>query len=164
MCLCLTRFLFDMGKLKDITSDKKIRISALLATGNYSQREIAKREGVSRQTVQRIAALEKENIPSTSTGRSFCGSKRKTTGRVDRQIVQIATTNRMFSCKAIQKELSNKGVPISERTIRRRLYEAGLKCRRPVKKPKLTPAMKKARYRWAKQHKNYTIDDWRKVR
>lgn len=134
------------------------------ATGDYSQREIARKEGVSRQTVQRIAVLVKENIPCTSTGRSFCGNKRVTTGRVDRRIIQIATENRMLSAKAIKTQISDEGHEISERTIRRRLYEAGLKCRRPAKKPKLTVAMRKARYQWAKQHKNYTLDDWRKVR
>lgn len=160
----MTHALFATGKLKDITNEKKLRISALLATGDYSQREIARKEGVSRQTVQRLATLVKENIPSTSSGRSFGGRKRITTSRVDRRITQIATTNRMLSSKAIKQKLSEEGHEISERTIRRRLYEAGLKCRRPVKKPRLTPAMKKARYRWAIQHKNYTVDDWRKVR
>ncbi|XP_072377882.1 zinc finger MYM-type protein 1-like [Diabrotica undecimpunctata] len=37
------------------------------------------------------------------------------------------------------------------------------KCRRPVKKPKLIPQMLKKRLAWAKIHKDWSIDDWRKV-
>lgn len=136
----------------------------MLRTGKYSQRQIAQKEGISRRTVQRIANLMKENIPSTSTGRSFCGRKRITTRRLDRHIVKLAEENRRRSSRSIKKILSEEGHELSTRTIRRRLYEAGLKCRRPVKKPKLTNAMKKTRYSWAKLHENYTVEDWKKVR
>lgn len=153
----------DMGKVKDISVEKKARISAILETGNYSQREIARIEGVSRQTVQRIAYLMKENIPGTSSGRSNCGRRMKTSVREDRHIIKIATENRRLSSKGIKKILAEEGMKISERTIRRRLYGANFKCRRPVTTPRLTLKMKKKRYEWAKQFKNYTINDWRKV-
>lgn len=152
-----------MGKVKDISVEKKARISALLETGNYAQREIARIEGVSRQTVQRIAYLIKENIPATSSGRSNCGRRMKTSVRDDRRIIRVATENRRLSSKGIKKILAEEGMKISERTIRRRLYGANFKCRRPITTPRLTVKMKKARYEWAKQFKNYTINDWRKV-
>lgn len=153
-----------MGRGKDISNEKKLRITALLDTGEYSQRTIAKKEGVSRQTVQRIAALMKENIPTTSSGRAFCGKKRITNDRDDRRILKIAMENRLLSRKEITKIISEEGVKVSTRTVQRRLYEGGLKCRRPIKKPKLTPTMKKTRYEWAKRHEHLTINDWRKVR
>lgn len=154
----------NMGKAKDISSEKKARISTLLSTGDYSEREVARREGVSRGAVRRIARLIKENIPGTSTGRTFCGRKKVTSSRDDRHIIKLATEKRTLSSRGIAKILAEEGRQISERTVRRRLYAAGLKCRRPIRKPKLTPSMKKARFQWAKRYENYSIDDWRKVK
>lgn len=152
-----------MGRKKDITVEKKTRISALLETGQYSQREISRLEGVSVQTVHRIAILNRENIPTTSSGRPFGGRKSITTPREDRKIIKIALANRRLSSKDIQKKLAEEAVQVSERTVRRRLYAAALKCRRPLKKPRLTPKMKQARYNWAKEHQDYSVDDWAKV-
>ena len=61
------------------------------------------------------------------------------------------------------KDWESHGVQVSARTVRRRLVESGLRARRPRKKPKLTPAMIKKRYEWARHHKNFTKDDWSKV-
>lgn len=152
-----------MGRKSDLSAEKKSRICALLETGKFSQREIARKEAVSHQSVLRIAKRIKENIPSTSTSRQNCRRKRKTTIRDDRQIVKLAKENRFMSLKSIHRNVRGQGLNISERTVRRRLYEGGLKCRRPVRKPKLTERMKKARYNFAKQYRDYTVDDWKKV-
>lgn len=165
-CFIIKRFLkfnFDMGRKRDLSAEKKSRICALLQIGMLSQREIARIEEVSHQSVMRIAQRMKENIPSTSTSRQNCRRKRKTTIRDDRQIVKLAKENRFMPLKSIHRNVRGLGLNISERTVRRRLYESGLKCRRPVKKPKLTERMKKARYNFAKQYRDYTVDDWKKV-
>lgn len=153
----------DMGRKKDLSVEKKSRITALLETGKFSQREIARKERVSHQTVMRIAKRINENIPSTSGSRQNCRKKRKTAVRDDRLIVKLAKENRNMSLTAIYKKVRDSGVNISARTLRRRLYENGLKCRRPVKKPRLTDRMKRARYNFAKQYRHYTVDDWKKV-
>ena len=47
--------------------------------------------------------------------------------------------------------------------MRRRLLEEGFVSRYSAKKPFLTLKMKKKRLQWAKEHKNWTLDDWKSV-
>lgn len=155
--------LYKMGKCKDISNNKKIQIQTLLETGLYSHREIARKAAVSHQTIGRIAVLMKENIPSTSSGRTYCGASRKTTDREDRIIINRALQNRQLSNKELKRLLEEDNIKISERTLKSRLYEANIRSRRPAKKPKLTVKMKRARLQWAKQHQHFTIEDWEKV-
>ena len=63
----------------------------------------------------------------------------------------------------LQRDFFCAGVVIDASTVRRRLLEVGRKARRPVKKQLLTAAMKKKRLAWAKEHKNWGIESWRKV-
>ncbi|CAK1590972.1 unnamed protein product [Parnassius mnemosyne] len=48
-------------------------------------------------------------------------------------------------------------------TLRRRWKEQNFSCRRPLKKPKLTPAMRLKRLEFAKKYKHWTVEDWHKV-
>ena len=54
------------------------------------------------------------------------------------------------------------GVRISSSTVRRRLLEAG-KAKKFLKNHLLTKKMKKKRLEWARTHKNWTVEDWKKV-
>lgn len=152
-----------MGKCKDICEDKKAAIVALLDAKNFSFREIARKAKVSHQTVMRINKKLHENQRQVNNKRRNCGKKRKTTPRVDRRIIQKACENRFLSTRSLHQDLLDEGIEISSMTLRRRLYEANLKSRRPVKKPKLTPKMRKARLEFALAHQHYTIPDWKKV-
>ena len=63
----------------------------------------------------------------------------------------------------LKTALETSGVKVSVATLRRRSYEQGFKCRRPLQKPKLTPAMIHKRHMWAKEHAHFTQDDWNNV-
>src|SRR6478609_10479941 len=52
---------------------------------------------------------------------------------------------------------------LSVRTVRRRLSDAGLTARKARKKPLLTKAHKKARLASAKNHANWTNEQWGNV-
>lgn len=152
-----------MGKRKDVTNEKKIAIETLLKTGIYSHREIARREHVSRQVVDKVAKLIAENLPSTSSGRTHCGRHRKTTVREDRVIVKRSLEHRRQPLRAVLRTLEADDIKISRRTLQSRLYEAKIYSRRPAKKPRLTERMRKMRLQWAIQHKNLTVEDWKQV-
>jgi len=68
------------------------------------------------------------------------------------------------SAKKIRAELGETGSRIIRRTISRRLTdEFGLKSRKPVRKPRLTPAMKLKRLQFAKKYKDWTSQQWSRV-
>jgi hypothetical protein len=52
---------------------------------------------------------------------------------------------------------------VSPRTIQRRLIQAKLFSRRPVKKPLVSRRNRLARLAFAREHINWTIHDWKKV-
>ena len=53
--------------------------------------------------------------------------------------------------------------PVSTSTVKRRLWDAGLLGRVAKKKPYLRLANKKKALRWAKEHRYWTEEDWKKV-
>ena len=92
-----------------------------------------------------------------------CGRPRITSERTDRKIRDICIQNRKSALNLLEKHITEAGIQVSERTLRRRLAEEGLVSRRPARKPRLTPAMITKRYRWAQKYKKFTKDDWKKV-
>ena len=61
------------------------------------------------------------------------------------------------------KDLAHAGVKISSSTVRKRLLESGRRAMRPLKKQLLTKKMKSKRLAWAKKHKTWTVEEWKKV-
>ena len=55
------------------------------------------------------------------------------------------------------------GVKVSDRTVRRRLVNAGLPARIARKKPFLNVVQRQKRVVWAKEHVSWTAEDWKKV-
>ena len=60
----------------------------------------------------------------------------------------------------INRERENK---VSPQTIRRALKDARVFAKKRVKKPALTVVHKRNRLRWANTHREWTIDDWKRV-
>lgn len=92
-----------------------------------------------------------------------CGRKKITTPRDMRKIREVCMQNRKAPRALLTKIIQEAGVNISLGTVRRRVKDLGFTCRRPAKKPLLTPAMMEKRLKWAKDHKEWTADDWNRV-
>jgi transposase len=88
------------------------------------------------------------------------GRPRKTSSVQDTMIVKVADQNAEESSKVIARKLKRKKVSISDRTVRRRLNEAGLQSLAPTVKPLLTDRHRKGRSEWAKANKDR---DWNQV-
>jgi transposase len=153
-----------MGKNSDLSPRKVGQIKLLLCESLLKQREIAVKLGISPQTVSVIKKKIDRGVDIASKRIGRCGRKRKTSPRTDRFIVQKALKNRRMSCRRISIGLAASGVAIARRTINDRLLERGLKAYRPRKKPRLTKAMIKARLDWARDHVEWTPEQWGKVR
>ncbi|KAK1791249.1 hypothetical protein P4O66_013265 [Electrophorus voltai] len=64
----------------------------------------------------------------------------------------------------LQKEWhAAAGVNCTERRVRNRLLEAGLKSCKARKKPFINEKQRRARLKFAKDHKDWTVEDWSKV-
>ena len=73
-------------------------------------------------------------------------------------------TQKSETAKEIQKSLENElKVAVSERTVRRALVAGGLKATEKKKKPLLSEKNRENRLAFAKRHKDWTVEDWKRV-
>lgn len=80
------------------------------------------------------------------------GRPRATAPKVDQEIVSRASQQTFVTSRAIQNQLKRQHVEISDRTVRRRLSEAGAKFGLPMSKPLLTDQHQENRLTWAHAH------------
>ena len=81
---------------------------------------------------------------------------RLTTAEEDQLMIDLTNEEMDATSETVKQELEKK-VVISNRTIRRRLHEAGLQYMRPLSKPLLNEQPRQRRVQWAREMKNY---DW----
>ena len=90
--------------------------------------------------------------------------QRKTTEREDRRIHRLSEENRHKTAVDIHSELAQELTkPISVRTVKRRLNEFGLMGRIARKKPFISKKNQKERLKWAKEHVDWSQEQWSKV-
>ncbi|KAL7890386.1 hypothetical protein AOLI_G00026440 [Acnodon oligacanthus] len=95
------------------------------------------------------------------TGR---GRNRLSTDRDDRQLIRMSVSNWRTTSSDLQKEWQMAAqVKCTARTVRNRLLEAGLKSCKARKKLFINKKQRRARLKFAKDHKYWTIEDWSKV-
>lgn len=90
--------------------------------------------------------------------------RRVTTRRQDRYITVSHLRDRFTSSTGTARQImGSHGRNIAPQTVRNRLREVGLRCRRPMKGVTLTLRHRQARLRWARQHFRFTRADWANV-
>jgi transposase len=150
-----------MVKTVEMTPRRKSVCVALHNEG-YSTRDIAHRIGFNKSSVSRL--LKKWKDTGSTERKEGRGRKKLSTPSQDRFLMRLSLRNRLATStdlKPIWESVLEQQV--SARTIRRRLCGMGMTSHRPTKKPLLTKKMKSARLKWAKEHRSWTEDDWRKV-
>ncbi|GFX98017.1 transposable element Tcb2 transposase [Trichonephila clavipes] len=92
------------------------------------------------------------------------GRPRGTTPTDDRYIVLQARRNRWQTAGEITIHTTQvTGRPISRFTVARRLHGGGLFARRPVRCVPLTPAHRRRRSLWCREHRNWRDNEWGRV-
>ncbi|GFW75786.1 transposable element Tc1 transposase [Trichonephila clavipes] len=92
------------------------------------------------------------------------GRPRGTTPADDRYIVLQARRNRRQTAGEIARHTTQAtGRPISRFTVARRLNGGGLFARRPVRCVPLTPAHRRRRSLWCREHRNWRDNEWGRV-
>lgn len=144
--------------MKPITKSKKNSIVSLLKKG-MSCREIAEKLNVGKSTVSRIRKSD-DCLASVSKG----GRPKKFTSRDKVYCVHQITKGRKSGAVAVKKcLLGEHGVDVDPNTVRRSLRESGIKSKSKPKKPLLRAENRKKRLKWAKEHRHWTVEDWKRV-
>ncbi|GFT03851.1 transposable element Tcb1 transposase [Trichonephila clavipes] len=103
--------------------------------------------------------IGKNSYPGFSSDRP-----RGTTPADDRYIVLQARRNRRQTAGEIARHTTQAtGRPISRFTVARRLHGGGLFARRPVRCVPLTPAHRRRRSLWCREHRNWRDNEWGRV-
>lgn len=144
-----------MRQLSDII---KKQVIELLEKG-LSERQIAKKVGISNFSVNKIRNESKNQIPMAKHGRVSKLSSRDRLFCV-RQVTLNCKSNAVEVKKALEYEL---GKQVSASTVRRSLEISGFGPVVKQKKPLLRSKNIKDRLRWAQAHKYWTLDDWKRV-
>ncbi|GFU88459.1 transposable element Tc3 transposase [Trichonephila clavipes] len=138
------------------------RIIGKLEEGR-SVTSVAAEFGIAHSIVSRLW----RQLQTTGTAiRGFSsGRPRGTTPADDRQyIVLQARRNRRQTAGEIARHTTQAiGRPISRFTVARRLHGGGLFARRPVRCVPLTPAHRRRRSLWCREHRNWRDDEWGRV-
>ncbi|GFY12704.1 transposable element Tcb2 transposase [Trichonephila clavipes] len=112
-----------------------------------------------------VSRLWRQFQTTGTTIRGFSsGRPRGTTPADDRYIVLQARRNRRQTAGEIARHTTQAiGRPISRFTVARRLHGGGLFARRPVRCVPLTPAHRRRRSLWCREHRNWRDNEWGQV-
>lgn len=125
-------------------------------------RIIANDFNCSARTIQLLR--ERYNSTGSTDDRPRSGRPHVTTPRQDRAIVRQHKQNRFATASTTARNtIGIHRRPISRQTVGRRLRRIGLKCRRPYKGPILTVRHRLQRFEWARQHRHWRYQHWRKI-
>ncbi|PIC37922.1 hypothetical protein B9Z55_010100 [Caenorhabditis nigoni] len=92
------------------------------------------------------------------------GRGSKTTQSENRSIVALSRDDPRKSASEIHKEFLEVGGPkVTVQLVRRRLRDVGLRAHRPVSKPLISAKNRYLRMKFAKEHKDWDIDQWKQV-
>ena len=143
-------------------SDEPRHLIVYLHKKTISERKIASEVGCSKTGVN--VALKRWKETGKFEERPGRGRKMKSTIRQDRALVRLSLSNRRLTNSDLCQEWrQSTGVEVSTSTIRKRLLRSGLRGCKAKKKPKVSEKQRKARIAWAKEHLNWTSEDWDKV-
>lgn len=133
-------------------------IISLLNQG-LSTRKIGKICKVSNFTVQKLRNIHCPNVEIKKGGRP-----KKLTVQDKRFCVRALTSGRAKTAREVTNRLKeDMGVSVSVKTVTRALNQAGLASAEKKKKPMLSRANIKARLEFAKGHRDWTVEDWKRV-
>lgn len=150
-----------MVRQKEISPEKRAQIIILQKNGK-KYREIADILKISVGSVH--TAINRYRETGENTDRKRSGRPKKTNQRIDNKIYAISKADRFKSASQIRAEI-NKDLdsPISRQTVSRRLVNKGMIGRIAVRKPLLRPVNKQKRLKFAQEHADWTIEQWKSV-
>lgn len=141
---------------KELTEFQKGEIVALRHF--YSHREIGRQLNIPHSTVS--AFLDRLDVRENHENLHHTGRPRKTTRSDDRYFIHSAESD---TRQPLERLRIDSNIDVSEQTIRRRLREAGIRKWKAVNRPLLTRKHARARLKWAREYRHWSVEQWRKV-
>ena len=135
----------------------KIRIVDRAETG-WTHQQISETLGVPLSTVSQI--IRDYHNRGTVERKKGSGRPKKMDERSKRRLLRIVEKNPEATLAELQAQMPIK---CSTWLISKHLHESNLNKRVAVVKPYLTEKQRKARYKFAKEHLNWTVDQWKRV-
>lgn len=144
--------------MRSIPKNTEQRAIFLLEKG-LSTRQVANKLNISQSTAQKLRKNCK-NKPIISKG----GRRSSIDGRLRRVCIKKMSSGKVDTASNLNTILKEDfGVHVSNSTIRRALRQAGLKAKEKVAKPMLSATNIRKRLAFAKAHKHWTVEDWKRV-
>ena len=143
---------------KRISPAKAADATQLLMKGR-SVRQVAKSVGISVGSAVNIRNKHKENVPPRKKGP--CN---KITRRTKEVLARQFKEGELKTLRDGQRFLQTTvGVQVGVETIRRNLKQEGIRAYVQQKRTNLKPEHVQERYQFAKDHIDWTVDDWKRV-
>lgn len=134
----------------------------LLLEQALSQRQVALELGLSQSAVSRVSRRYQDT--NSFDRRPGSGTARCTCPRDDQFLVLKSRRDRRLNSVQLQQELAQvRDVHVSALTVRRRLKEVGIVPKRAATGPKLTAEHREKRLRFAREHLDWTPEQWDSV-
>ena len=150
-----------MARKRELSSQTQQSILVLRNEG-YSMRDIAKKLKIFYNGVYYF--LQRTAQTGSNQNRKKSGRPRWTTMQEDTYIRVSSLRNGCLTGPQLAASLNGtRKTLVSTSTVKRWLWDAGLLGRVAKKKPYLRLANKRKRLRWAKEHRHWTEEDWKKV-
>lgn len=141
-----------------LSNEDRARALGMLESGR-SQDYVARRFNVARSTVVRL--VQRVNVTGSLADRPRSGAPRVTSVRQDNFIRQRHLRDRYLTAQSTADTVvGNRGRPISRNTVRNRLRDRGISCRRPYRGAILTRRHRLNRLNWARNNRGR---NWRNI-
>ena len=144
---------------RKLTDAERWQAVGMVRSG-LSYRQAAERFNVSHSVIVRL--LQRLDETGDVKERQRTGRPVKTTPREDRLLKRLARQDPFKTANILRNNWIVNG-RISRRTVNRRLNNARLRARRPIKRPQLTLRHKAARLQWARDHMGWNVRSWQRV-
>lgn len=144
--------------MRPISAAKRSSVLSLLEKG-YSHHQIHDKTDVGMGTISRIGREVNANKENNSGGRPAKLSARDKQSII-RQITSGKLDNAVQATNFINSTLSQ---PVHPQTVRNALKEAGLHSATKKKVPMLKLVHRQRRLKFARNHENWTVEDWKRV-
>ena len=131
-----------------------------MKNAGLSCRDIGTRLGVNHTVISRL--VQKHGLTGQVKDRPRSGRPRKTSARDDRALVYMSNRHPMAGSRYLRQHW-NAGVRASTSTVRRRLKAVGLRARRPIRRPFLTPRHMQERLTWSRMRARWNLRSWGRI-